>query len=221
MKKKLIICLLIGIILLSGCFSSYHDSSTVDKSLSNMVNYIVDNSSFDIIVSAHDGRQDEISCIRLGIVVDAEEADEQYVIINSVIKAVDEYLINCDDIDGSAQELIATFVLPIDRYSGVPGETLCEVTNRSANNSYESELVSITPMTYGFVNDYENRNSVFRIPSEDFTGIHIMSIEQAPDAVIRGYLDAWSAIDTVYVSTTEQANDLQVSYPDVIFISYE
>ena len=221
MKKKLIICSLIWVILLTGCFSSYHDSSAVDKSLSNMVNYIVDNSSFDIIVSAHDGRQDEISCIRLGIVVDAEEADEQYVIINSVIKAVDEYLVNCDDVDGSAQEIIATFVLPVDGYSGVPGETLCEVTNRSAYNCYESELVCITPMTYGFVNDYENRNSVFRIPGEDFTGIHIMTVEQAPDAVIRGYLDVWSAIDTVYVSTTEQANDLQVSYPDVMFISYE
>lgn len=221
MKRLLSIIMLSISILITGCFPIYRDIIEVDDSLTGLVKYITENTQYKIEISAHDGRSEERNDIRIGVVLNSSDVAEQYSIINSVIELIDEYLNNHNDIDGSSQEIYVCFVLPVDRYSGVPGEGLCDITNQSVDGSYENALVRIRPLSYGYHYDNENNLGGYEIPDYDFYGIHIMSLEYTSSEEIEEYISSWDSIDTVYVSTTEQATELQSRYPYISFIGYD
>lgn len=223
MKKFLVTIL--SIILLTGC----HYHAEVDKSLVGIVDCIKEGCPMKVDISAHDGRRDHKPIITLGVIVYTEDVEEQYVIVNSVIKSIDEYLITHDDIEGSLQELLVCFVLPDNQFSGVPGDALCEVTNRSENGVFENSLVEIRPLEYGIEHINESRlvgdhvehtiYSIYEVPDSDFPGIHIMRVQwDIEDELIDEYLSSWPSIDIVYVDTSERAEELHDRYPDITFI---
>jgi len=219
MKRIILSCLAV-IMLLTGCFPIHRNSSHIDDSLSGIADYIVKNTDYDIILSAYDERNGERNDICLKIIVKTANTDEQYEIINSVIESVDEYLLSDTDIDGNTQLITLSFQLPIDRYSGEPGDYLCEINNLSEDDCYEDELVRIRPFSYGRSYDYENQIGAYEIPDNEFTGIYIMSAYYCSNEEVEEYISSWESIDTVYVSTTEQATELQPIYPNITFIGY-
>ena len=226
MKRVFLFIVLCVLFLLTGCRRQHIE---VDASLTSIADYIKDNCSLRISVSAHDGRRDHKPIITLGVIVYTEDVEEQYVIVNSVIKSIDEYLITHDDIEGSLQELLVCFVLPDNQFSGVPGDALCEVTNRSENGVFENSLVEIRPLEYGIEHINESRlvgdnvehtiYSIYEVPDSDFPGIHIMRVQwDIEDELIDEYLSSWPSIDIVYVDTSERAEELHDRYPDITFI---
>lgn len=211
--------------ILTGCFAVHQNYGDIDKSLSEISNYIRENTQTKIIISAHDGRNEDDPEIRIGIVMKTEDVYEQYAIIDSVIDSVNQYLINHDDIDGTNQLLYVCFVLPVGRFSGVPGDSICEITNRSDYSSdngwkFQNRLVTIRPIDYGHSFDRYEWTDDYDVPDIDFSGIHILSCENCSDDQVSEYLSSWPSIDTVYVSTSEQAEQLQAEYPDLAFFGY-
>lgn len=226
-KSRFVVPLLCIIFLFTGCFAIYRDRSVIDGSLQGIADYIDDNVSSPIIISAHDARHEERGNISISIVLDSEDKDEQFEIMNTVVTAIDEYLLSHDDIDGCAQEIIVCFVLPTDRFSGVPGDALCEVTNQSViqrfdvdsdNDCYENELVAIRPLSYGYVIDYVNCTSSFEIPDQEFTGIHIMCAYGAPIAEVEEYISSWPSIDKIYCDSSEVIATLQGDNTSIEFV---
>ena len=221
--KRVVLMLFLSfglLIMYTGCLVLHHDVSEIDESLAGLTNYIIDNSDHSLIISAYDERNNERQDICLRIVVNERNSVEQYEIINSVICSVNEYISGNTDINGSSQLIDICFLLPVDRYSGVPGEYLCEITNLGDNELYADSLIRIYPMSYGYHYDDEKHAGEYEIPDRDFYGIHIMSLEYASNERIEEYIASWESIDTIYVSTNEQATGLRARYPYITFIGY-
>ena len=78
-------------------------------------------------------------------------------------------------------------------------------------------LIEINPGVYG----YDSIKRTYNIPDIEFDGVHIINQELRSNEVIVEYISSWPSIDTVYVSTTEQAEELQLEYPNIAFIAVE
>ena len=88
MIKKTIALLIVfvSIFLTVGCY--YRDIGEVDESLQKFADYVIDHSSSGIVLSAS---QRSSSSIVLCVIFPSEDVSEQYIIVNSVITAVNDY----------------------------------------------------------------------------------------------------------------------------------
>lgn len=216
--KKLVLSFIAAFMLLTGCFPIHRNKSHIDDSLSGIADYIVKHINYDIILSAYDERNNERNDICFTIIVKTDNTDEQYEIINSVIETVDEYLLSNTDIDGNMQLITLSFQLPIDNYSGEPGDFLCEINNLSEDDCYENELVRIRPFSYGYTYDYENQIGAYEIPNKEFSGIHIMNAYYCSNEELDEYIASWPSIDYVFVGSYGQGEEMQEVYPYIAFI---
>ena len=213
MIKKTIALLIVfvSIFLTVGCY--YRDIGEVDESLQKFADYVIDHSSSGIVLSAS---QRSSSSIVLCVIVPSEDVSEQYIIVNSVITAVNDYF----GVDkGLFTDCLVTvyFSLPINRYSGEPGEQLLEVSNWLYDDVFADQLIEINPGVYG----YDSIKRTYNIPDIEFDGVHIINQELRSNEAIVEYISSWPSIDTVYVSTTEQAEELQSQYANIMFIAIE
>ena len=211
MIKRIIPLLIIATLLLSGCY--YRDKCEVDKPLQGLVDYVMEQVSFDILLSA---KETNSSSIGIRVIVPADDPLDQYTVINDVLIAINDYLL-MDNSVFCDRYINVHFSLPINRYSGEPGEELLYVTNRLSDGNYSDSLVRIYPVVYGF----DSITQSYNIPDVEFEGVHILSGVNISDQDLAEYISSWPSIDTVSVSTTEQAEELQLEYPDIAFIAVE
>ena len=213
--KKVISAFIISItiLIISGCFAIYRNNDDVDEKLKDFADYIIENSADDIILSAR--LNTDYGRISFGAIVPEKSVTEQYEIIDSVIIAIDDYL-TINDNKYKDYRINVHFSLPVDRFSGVPGDILIEFSNQQVDDSFTNKLVSVRPTAYGRV----PKSHTYIIPETEFHGIHILTLENCSNEEITVYLSSWPSIDTVYVSTSEQAEQLQAEYPDIAFFSY-
>ena len=227
MKRKLMLLVLFIMVITSGCFAIHRDNSVIAPTLAPLAKEIRNNTPCRVVVSAYDFQKEDTIILR--VVVNSENVDEQYEIINSVVCSIDDYILNHRDLIDGTKFIGVGFRLPVGVFSGVPGKELIEVTNRSDNGVYEDSLVEIIPRRYGIETVRENRMDgshvdysfydIYEIPDCEFSGIHIMRVQwDIEDELIDEYLSSWPSIDTVYVDTTERAEELHDRYPDITFI---
>lgn len=212
--RKLYVCFLVvlmSIILTTGCY--YRDVSEVDESLQGFADYVIEHSSPGIVMSAS---QRSSSSIVISIIVPAEDILEQYTIVNSVVNAIDDYILIDKGLFVDCH-ITVHFSLPINKYNGAPGEQLLEFSNWLYDDVFADQLIEVYPGVYG----YDPDNRAYSIPDYAFEGVHILNQELCTNENIEEFISSWSSIDTVYVSTIEQAEELQSKYPHITFIAAE
>ena len=229
MKKLLCTLLaLISIMSCSGCFKIHKDIDYVDDSLIEIVDYIYNECHYDIKVNAFDNRDKDYVNLRFDLIIRTEEIEEQFKIVNSVVHAVDDYLEIYDDIDGNTTAIRMDFRLPINKYSGAPGDEICTITNINSDGESENQMICIQPSMYGYFDGDDGGHYDFIVPDVQIYGIHILSRSDIHTEKLEEFLSKWSFIDTVIISTSnesmfgsafEQAAELQSKYPDIEFIA--